>query len=276
MRAVVAGCLGALAMAAPAASSPARDADRYPDWSGQWTRAGSPNFDPSKPPGKGQRAPLTAEAQAAFDKVAANRAQGGLENSLSVTCVPNGMPRVMIDYETSDFFVTPSTTYLWFDFSNELRRIYTDGRKWPDKIEPSFTGYSIGEWKDTTGSGKFDALEVETRGFRGPRTYDGTGVSLHADNQSVIKERLYVDKASPALLRDEITTTDHALTRPWTVTRSYKRVDKIVWTENLCALDTSYVILGDENYFIGADGYVMPAKKDQKPPDLRYFGGEKQ
>ena len=99
MRAVVAGCLGALAMAASAASSPARDADRYPDWSGQWTRAGSPNFDPSKPPGKGQRAPLTAEAQAAFDKVAANRAQGGLENSLSVTCVPNGMPRVMIAIE---------------------------------------------------------------------------------------------------------------------------------------------------------------------------------
>ena len=27
-----------------------------------------------------------------------------------------------------------------------------------------------------------------------------------------------------------------------------------------------------DNYFIGADGLLMPAKKDQKPPDLKYFG----
>jgi len=26
-----------------------------------------------------------------------------------------------------------------------------------------------------------------------------------------------------------------------------------------------------ENYFVSADGHLMPAKKDQPPPDLRYF-----
>jgi hypothetical protein len=280
MRSSVSGGFRAIACALAGMASTlvarADDVGRYPNWTGQWARVGSPNFDPTKPPGKGQQVPLTPEAQAAFDKIAANRAQGGLENSLSVTCVPNGMPRMMIDYETSDFFVTPAATYLWFDFSNELRRIYTDGRAWPAKIEPSFSGYSIGVWKDSAGSGRFDTLEVETRGLRGPRTFDGTGVSLHADNQSVIKERFFNDKADPGLLRDEITVEDHALTRPYTVTRAYKRVEKIVYTDNFCALDTSYVILGDENYFVGADGYMMPAKKGQKPPDLRYFGGEKQ
>jgi hypothetical protein len=30
-------------------------------------------------------------------------------------------------------------------------------------------------------------------------------------------------------------------------------------------------ILGKDDYFIGADGLLMPAKKDQPPPDLRYF-----
>ena len=25
------------------------------------------------------------------------------------------------------------------------------------------------------------------------------------------------------------------------------------------------------NYFLSADGLLMPAKKDQAPPDLRYF-----
>jgi hypothetical protein len=41
-------------------------------------------------------------------------------------------------------------------------------------------------------------LEVETRGFKGPRAYDETGLPLHVDNQSVFKERFYRDKADPS------------------------------------------------------------------------------
>jgi hypothetical protein len=26
-----------------------------------------------------------------------------------------------------------------------------------------------------------------------------------------------------------------------------------------------------ENYFIGAGGFLMPGRKGQKPPDMRYF-----
>ena len=29
--------------------------------------------------------------------------------------------------------------------------------------------------------------------------------------------------------------------------------------------------VGKENYFLSAEGHLMPAKKDQAPPDLRYF-----
>jgi hypothetical protein len=32
-----------------------------------------------------------------------------------------------------------------------------------------------------------------------------------------------------------------------------------------------HVVVGSENYFLSADGYLMPARKDQLPPDLRYF-----
>jgi hypothetical protein len=28
---------------------------------------------------------------------------------------------------------------------------------------------------------------------------------------------------------------------------------------------------GKDNYFLSADGLLMPARKDQPPPDLRYF-----
>ena len=46
---------------------------------------------------------------------------------------------------------------------------------------------------------------------------------LHQDNQTIIKERIYLDKTDPNMLHDEITTIDHALTRPWIVTKDYRR-----------------------------------------------------
>jgi hypothetical protein len=30
-------------------------------------------------------------------------------------------------------------------------------------------------------------------------------------------------------------------------------------------------VLGKDNYFLSADGLLMPARKDQRPPDLRFF-----
>jgi hypothetical protein len=31
------------------------------------------------------------------------------------------------------------------------------------------------------------------------------------------------------------------------------------------------VRVGKDSFFVSADGYPMPTKKDQSPPDLRYF-----
>jgi hypothetical protein len=39
----------------------------------------------------------------------------------------------------------------------------------------------------------------------------------------------------------------------------------------VCAEGNVHVSIGKEVYFLGADGLLMPAKKDQPPPDLRYF-----
>jgi hypothetical protein len=35
--------------------------------------------------------------------------------------------------------------------------------------------------------------------------------------------------------------------------------------------DRAQIVIGKENYFLSAEGFLMPAKKDQPPPDLRYF-----
>ncbi len=72
---------------------------------------------------------------------------------------------------------------------------------------------------------------------------------------------------------DEITTIDHALTRPWSVTKRYRRIDSLrpVWEEDICAEGNQHVEIGKQPYFLSADGHLMPAKKGQAPPDLRYF-----
>ena len=116
-------------------------------------------------------------------------------------------------------------------------------------------------------------LEVETRGFKGPRSFDAAGIPLHADNQSVVKERIFQDKTDPKILYDEITTIDNALTRPWTVTKTYRRVQakQPVWDEANCAEGNGHVEIGGQGYFLSADGRLMPTRKDQPPPDLRYF-----
>ena len=107
--------------------------------------------------------------------------------------------------------------------------------------------------------------------MKGPRTYEGSGLPLHKDNQTIVKERIYLDKTNPDILYDEITTIDHALTRPWAVTKKFRREHNPTWFENDCSEDNHHLAIGKEHYFLSADGYLMPAKKGQAPPDLRYF-----
>ena len=144
---------------------------------------------------------------------------------------------------------------------------------WPKEIEPTYQGYSIGRWIDEDGDGRYDVLEVETRGFKGPRSYDATGLPLHYDNQSIFKERIHLDRANPNMIHDEITVIDHALTRPWTVDKRYVRTrnPEQQWPEYICPEGNLQVFVGDEHYFISGDGLLMPTHKDQPPPDPRYF-----
>jgi hypothetical protein len=44
-----------------------------------------------------------------------------------------------------------------------------------------------------------------------------------------------------------------------------------VWHESVCAEDNPHVEIAKQGYMLSADGYLMPTKKDQPPPDLRHF-----
>src|SRR6266704_629232 len=213
------------------------DDAKYPDLSGQWVAVrlgvrGQPAFDPTKPWGLGQQAPLTPEYQKILEQSVADQAKGTQGNWLScVSCLPPGMPAMMTLYRPMEIIVLPETTYIRIDHTHQShRRIYTDGRDWPKDVLPSFRGNSI------------------------------------------VKERLFVDKADPSRLYNEMTLIDNAYTRPWTVRKTYRRLaDKHPdWPEDRC--DSEGILkVGKETYFKSADGTIMPTAKDQPAPDLRYF-----
>lgn len=261
---IVAGALAAACLAAVPAR--AFDESKYPNLKGQWDRIGSPRWDDA-------HAPLTPEYKAIYEANLKDMAEGGQGIDPTYTCISPGMPRIMNVYDPMEIVVAPTTTHILIQHINDMRRIYTDGRPWPKDIDPTFAGYSIGNWIDTTESGHYDVLEVETRNLKGPRVYDASGLPFHRDNQTVIHERIYLDKADANLLHDDITVEDHALTKPFTANKKYERVKdpQPVWLEASCADGNHHILIGKENYYVSENGFLMPTKKGQKPPDLKYF-----
>jgi hypothetical protein len=267
------GLIASVALISSLAGAQTLDVSKYPDWSGQWKRppGAGIQWDQTKRPGLAQQPPLTPEYQAIFAASIADQAKGGQGENTRVTCTTNGMPRVMTVIRPIEFVIAPKVTYVIFE-SYMPRRIYTDGRSFPTDQEPAMIGYSIGTWKDEDGDGKYDVLEVETRNFKGPRNLEATGLPLHRDNQTVVKERIQLDKSAKDTLLNEITVVDHAFTHPWTITKKYIREQgRVIWNEDECGENNNHVVIGKENYFLSADGLLMPTKKNQQPPDLRYF-----
>jgi len=129
------------------ATAQAFDDAKYPDLFGVWRRVnlrpgGQPSFDPTKPWGRGQQAPLTPEYQAIHEASLADQANGGQGNWQSgARCMPPGMPASMTAYGEMEIVVLPEVTHILLNHNSGYhRRIYTDGRDWPKEVEPSFQG----------------------------------------------------------------------------------------------------------------------------------------
>jgi hypothetical protein len=280
LRNLLAGLVVAIASFATLDAASAFDESKYPPLKGQWTRGrvpgvtGQPGYDPTKRMGLAQQAPLKPEFQAILEANIREQAEGGQDGDPTYICLSPGMPRVMNPYGLMEIVITPDTTHILLEHIHDSRRIFTDGRGFPEEgVEPMLLGYSVGSWRDIDGDGQYDTLEVETRNLRGPRAFDAAGIPFHPDNQTVVKERIHWNKAEPNKLTDEITTIDNALTRPWSVTKTYIRqpAERPEWEEDACTEGNGHVGIAGQNYFLSGDGLLMPAKRGQAPPDLRYF-----
>jgi len=257
------GAMALVVLSIPSTRAQLFDNSKYPNWSGQWRWVPDgdvPRYDHTKPIRR-QRAPLRPEYQAMFEA-------SGFGLDTNYACLPQTMPRLMNGIVPFEFLVSPEVTHVLFERMNyQGRRIYTDGRQWPKNQESISTGYSMGQWLDTDGDGRFDTLAIETHNIRGPKTWDQSGTPMADDNDTIVMERLYLDKSDPNILHNEMTTIDNSLTRPWSAITDYHRNPNVVWREDAC-LANPYVTIGKQVYMLSADGRLMPLKKNQLPPDL--------
>jgi hypothetical protein len=103
-----------------------------------------------------------------------------------------------------------------------LRRIYTDGRPMPTRVNPTNTGTSIGRWDG-------QALVVETANLNPLAAYpNAAGARIGANARA--SERIFL-KDADTLQIDVVTVAPELLTAPDRRTRVYTRLPKDAGTE---------------------------------------------
>ena len=123
-------------------------------------------------------------------------------------CLPPNFPRAFAFPHLQKFIQIPGLLVILDEFNASYRQIFTDGRPLPDDPQPSWNGYSSGQWEG-------DALVVETIGFRDDLWLDMKGNPI--TNAARVTERFR--RPNYGSLTIEVTVNDpKAYTKPWTVT----------------------------------------------------------
>ena len=227
------------AIALPAAGSAAT---ARPDWSGVWENVTGIHFtrpagQPANPP------PLNPEYAARYAEVRASAAAGKPVNDPTANCVWPGTPRIIVSPYPSEYIIEPGRVTIIYEYMSQVRRIYTDGRKHPEGLDPSYNGHSIGRWQG-------DTLVVDTIGLRADTMYENTGLP-HSDELR-LQERIRLIDADT--LENEVTATDpKAMTGPWTTKVRYKRHRDWSFLDYVCEEN-------NRNPSVGGVTTVAPAK----------------
>lgn len=272
-----------------------RKLKQLPDWNGRWRpSSGSKprpaeiafdpdNFfsppDPAEPGDEGAGLvgliegtyltgiPYNKEWKAKYDKIVQDTLEGRSIDRVGA-CEPYGFPRIMGGNPSGpEIFVTPEVVLMHFDAGSAVRHIYTDGRGHPQgegfdtDVAPRWNGHSIGHWEG-------DTLVVDTVGIY-PSNYDQTAAP-HSDALHVVERIRLVAKD---WLEVAMTIEDpEAFTRPWKVTRYFKRdtqkYPKVA--DNTCPPDNFIdMSQGYQRIILPAEREAMEEAARQKAPGER-------
>ena len=210
------------------------------------------------PPGGGPRAvfrappmpqltPAYAEKLKAYNEA---RAKGQEQDTPAANCVPPGMPEMMGQPYPIQIMFGPGQVSIQAEAYQQIRHIYTDGRKHPADPNLTYNGDSIGHWEGGT-------LVVDTVGFT-PDTSLGQNYGLrHSDKMHIVERFRLTD---PDTLEAVTTITDpEALAQPYTTTRTFKRHRDWTIAEYVCEQNNRNLV--DEN---GRAGIILAPPPQDK------------
>ena len=208
---------------------PPRAPDGKPDLSGVWIRREGETAPPLSNEfayslswfmPKNAEVPLQPAAAAIFKQRAA-RDGGGRP---SEHCLPHGVPGAMLPPTPFKIVQIPGLTLILYESWLDFRQIFTDGRKHPAEMNPTWYGYSVGKW---TG----DTFVVETVGFNEESWLDGLG--LPHSGELRVTERF--QRLSAGHLHMEGTVDDPKMyTRPWTFRIDFDSIPDADLIEYIC------------------------------------------
>jgi hypothetical protein len=192
---------------AQAAPQPAA-AKATPDLSGVWAGEAESGFGYQA---KGEEPSMLPWAQQKYRTVRSTptnqavKAGNGLDPAQYPFCLPEGFPRIYDNPHPFEIVQVPGRVYMNFEIGNQMRRIYTDGRKHHEGWPAMFMGDSIGRWEGNT-------LVAETVNLNEIAWLDGVG---HPHSNALRVEerirRLNHDTLEVDFLFDDPKT----YTKPW-------------------------------------------------------------
>ena len=128
-------------------------------------------------------------------------------------CVPPGMPYIYLQLFPMQIVQTPKEVIEFFEYDHMVRHIFTDGRKHPDDLTPTYNGHSIGHWEG-------DTLVVDTVGLNGKMWLDRVG---HPDSDQMhIVEHIH--RVDDKTLQVDFTFDDpKSYVKPWTAQMRFRQ-----------------------------------------------------
>jgi hypothetical protein len=134
---------------------------------------------------------------------------GRRELNTILKCMPAGAPYLIAGWGSvspSEIIQTDKRVLIFYEFDHNIRQIWTDGRKHPDFIDPSWVGHSIGRWEG-------DTLIVETVGIR-PEPWLNSGGHVASDGLRIEERYRRIDSHTMEIM---FTLDDpKAFVKPWT------------------------------------------------------------
>jgi hypothetical protein len=206
-----------------------RGADRKPDLSGIWQRVRPPGS-PGGPEfgntvtyymAKDATVPLRPWAAELLKQRRYVDLGGGRP---SERCLPHGVIGAMLPTVPFKLVQQPGLTLMLYEQLNQFRQIFTDGRNFPDDMQPNWWGYSIGYWEG-------DRFVVDSKGFNDKTWLDDSGYP-HSEAMRTFERFHRIDFGHMDL---EITVDDPvAYTAPWSVTLKLELLADTELIEDVC------------------------------------------